>query len=445
MSLPTSTARSAPPVGELARAVVSTRTGVVARFHALPRSGGDVSAHHISVRTAAFERLLGGGDIDGTGGSYYDLEGACARAVYESLERYAASFSEANGLLLAEARSGGPFLWGDKLPLYADFQYEQPGFPFRRLRDDSKIHWCEGRSLVSGKLWYAPACLIPVPFYPMTEDENLGPTTSVGMSAADSWPRACLTSLFEVCEREAFMILWMNRLSMPRLVPAPGSALEVELRTLLAGTNAKLTFVNMTSDLGVPTVLAVLERPLFGKPLVTMGASAKTTLAQAARKATLEALGCYGRVRQEYEDPRRQGWACAPDFSNVDDYVKHCLVYADPNLQHALAFLTASSVEIPLVDEVEERTDAELLLRYVRKVADQGEDVIAVTLTTRDVAALGVHVVKVLVPGAVPLNPHHLYPPLGHRRLYTAPKALGYRATESSPGELNLAYPHPFP
>lgn len=418
---------------------------MIAKLNALPRSGGDVSAYHLSVRTAAFGRLVGGGDIDGTGGSYYDLPGACARAVYESLERYSAAFSDVNGLLLAQARCGGPFLFGDKLPLYADFQYDQPGFPFRRLEADSKIHWCEGRSLVTGQLWYAPACLVPVPFYPMTDDENLGPTTSVGMAAADSWARACLTGLFEVCEREAFMILWMNRLSMPRLVPRPGSALASELFELLVGSDAKLTFVNMTSDLGVPTVLAVLERPLFGKPLVTMGASAKTTLVEAARKAALEALGCYGRVRQEYEDPHRPGWQCAPDFSNVDDYVKHCLVYADPRYQDELAFITASPVEEELVEDAERGTDRETLLRYVQQVEGRGEDVIAVTLTTRDVAALGVHVVKILVPGAVPLNPHHLFPPLGHRRLYTVPKTLGYRDTESTPRELNLAFPHPFP
>jgi len=61
----------------------------------------------------------------------------------------------------------------------------------------------------------------------------------------------------------------------------------------------------------------------------------------------------------------------------------------------------------------------------------------------RDEAELGLHVVKVFVPGAVPLHPDHRYPWLGHRRLYDVPVSLGWRGDRAAPEELN-PMPHPF-
>lgn len=449
MSLPTDHAAGGAAGGDagaLARRLVSNRTGVLASLSLFPRDAGDVRAFHIAVETPRYSRMVGGGDIEGTGGSHYDLAGAHLRGLFEGIERYCGGFSDDNQLLLARADEGGPypFLHGEALPLYADVQYRQPGFPFRPLTAASRIHWREARSLVTGALWYVPASLVPVPYQPRTDDENLGPTTSIGMAAADSWARAVLTGLFEICEREAFAIMWLNRLTMPRVRVPPGSALGEELRRLL-GPESRLTFVDITSDLGIPTALAVLERPLHGRPLVTMGASAKTTRAAACRKAALEALGCYARVRQEYFGVNPAPWVPAEDFSNVDDYTKHSLLYVDPRLHGELAFITAGQ-EVDLEDEDEgTSTPPEELLRYTRRVAERAGEVLVVTLTTPEIAALGGHVVKVVVPQAVPLNPHHLHPPLGHRRLYQVPRLLGYRATDSTPAELNLKVPHPFP
>lgn len=434
--------RTRPP-----RTLLSRKLGVVARVGIHERAGGDFEAHHVWSQSAKYNRIPGGGDVDGTGGSFYDLAGAYDRGVFECIERYCASFSDVNGLRFGPPGSADSFLYGERLPLYADFQYASAGFPFQPLTSRSRIFWREGRSLVSGRAWYVPACVVGVPYFPQTPDENIGPTTSVGMAAGSSWATACLSGLFEVIEREAFNVMWLNRLALPRLRPAPGSTLAGALTRLLDGDDARLTFVDLTTDFAVPVVLALLERRLFGRPLVTMGASAKPTHGDAAAKAALEAFACYHRVRQEYEDPRLPGWRCRPDFSDVDDYIKHCLVYADPALHHHLDFITSSPIErvIDADAPAMARSPEELLLQYARRVEGVGEDAIAVTLTTPEIAAEGLHVVKLMVPGAVPLNPDHRYPPLGHRRLYALPRALGHRTHELRPDELNLAVPHPFP
>jgi ribosomal protein S12 methylthiotransferase accessory factor len=81
----------------------------------------------------------------------------------------------------------------------------------------------------------------------------------------------------------------------------------------------------------------------------------------------------------------------------------------------------------------------------VGRLAARGLEVLAVDLTTDDISELGLQVVKVLVPGSLPLDFGVRWPHLGGRRLYEAPRRMGYRGRVARhPAEVNL-FPHPFP
>src|SRR5262249_1036980 len=129
------------------------------------------------------------------------------------------------------------------------------------------------------------------------------------------------------------------------------------------------------------------------------------------------------------------------DFSDVIEFEHHSLVYADPAMQPRLDFLTASSSTRALDDDDDLPRDGAFLAGVVEAIAAAGHDVVVVDLTTREIAELGVRVVKVLVPGAVPLAPDHRYPLLGSRRLFEVPARIGI---PRAPGDLQLDIPHPF-
>ena len=82
-------------------------------------------------------------------------------------------------------------------------------------------------------------------------------------------------------------------------------------------------------------------------------------------------------------------------------------------------------------------------LRAPVPLARRGHDIIVVDCTVPMLEDLGLHVVKVAVPGLQPLNAGHHRRVLGGRRLYRAPLAMGVRAAESTFAELN-PWPHPF-
>jgi ribosomal protein S12 methylthiotransferase accessory factor len=87
--------------------------------------------------------------------------------------------------------------------------------------------------------------------------------------------------------------------------------------------------------------------------------------------------------------------------------------------------------------------DARVLEMLVTRVNARHCDVIAVSLTTPEIAALGLHVIKVFVPQAAVLNADYRYPHLAHERLYATPKLLGWRSERSEASTLNPD-PHPF-
>ncbi len=443
--LPSTTDRRPVAVGDaaaLTRRMVSPRTGLLSRLHHLPVFAGDFPLASVTAAIANLEALPHGAAIGGGGASGADLDGGVLRALMESIERYCAAFSERMRLRFARAR-GDEFLLGDELPLYAEHQYRQRAWPYRRLTRDSEIHWAAARSLATGRRRFLPAIMVYLPYRTDLPDEWICPSLSTGLACDWSRDRAVLTGLLEVCERDAFMITWLNRLSRPRLQVVPGSPLERRLQPLIDGSHAQISFVDLTTDLDVPVVMAVCRRPLWGQPLITVGLSARPRRTEAAFKAFTEAAAEYARLRDLLGGG--DTWRPEPDFRNVADFPLHSQAYVDPANQAALRFLTASPVEWPLVDDPgPELPAAAQVERYAARLAARGVDALVADLTTDDVRPSGLHVVKVVAPRAVPINAHHLAPPLGHERVFTVPRALGARPDRSRLDDLELHYPHPF-
>jgi ribosomal protein S12 methylthiotransferase accessory factor len=69
---------------------------------------------------------------------------------------------------------------------------------------------------------------------------------------------------------------------------------------------------------------------------------------------------------------------------------------------------------------------------------------VAVDLTTPDVARRGITVVRAVVPGAQPIGFGRNGLRLGGRRLYEAPVRMGYASSETTEASLNPD-PHCYP
>lgn len=418
----------------LADQLISPRTGILSRVLRLPRTPGMTAYQHYAGAVPDYAVLPTGGTIARPGGCGWGLDDGLAQVLFEGMERYCAAFLD-HAALLRSAVDGPQFVAGARLQRFADHQYEQAGFPYRPL-EDQPISWVGARSLLTGDHRWAPAVFTYLPFVPLTPEEVLGPSFSTGMAGAWTPEEACLGGLLEVVERDAFALTWQARIVPPRLVLPASSTMGLRVAAVERDELSDVVFLDLTTDLGIPVVACVLRRATIGgRRLVTIGLSCKQDITAACEKALCEALSDHERLRQELETGEGEPWRPAPDFSDVGDFPWHGRAYVHADLQPALEFLTSSD-EVRRISGEFLPDGAKDLSAALSALEPHVSDVLMVDLTTRDVASLGVTVVKVLVPELVPLHADHRFPYLGHRRLEEALHAQG--RADANP------FPHPF-
>jgi ribosomal protein S12 methylthiotransferase accessory factor len=113
--------------------------------------------------------------------------------------------------------------------LYDDAQYARTDFPFAPFDPKKPIHWTRGRWLDTGEVVQLPALATHMHF-PAEAAERFGQTTSNGLAAGATFEDAALGALYELIERDAFMLFWLAR--RPALRLAANGCSDVSRRAL---------------------------------------------------------------------------------------------------------------------------------------------------------------------------------------------------------------------
>lgn len=392
-------------------------------------------------------RLIAGADVPGaTGAAGLTSASAALAAMGEAIERYAAAMIPWDELVLAtQSQLGESAIGMDAFALYADEVYDKPGFPLTRWRADLPVYWRECESLANGQRYFVPAPHVYVPYLYRDEagrSDFVSMAVSTGAACHVTRARALLVGLYECIERDAFMIVWLRRLSMPRIDWESDPVLGALLDKCYAATNVKFNLFDITLDLPAPTVLCVAQGTGRLGPLAVVGCATRATLREACSKALLEGAQCVAWAH--YLLDHRPDWKPTADFANVNTFEDHVRLYLEPQMLPHLDFLLdGKSVRtLPTADPAP-RDDAAALCDLVDALSALGLNVLATDLTTRDVADVGVVVTKVMVPGLVPLTADHGFPALASPRLTEVPRALRLKPVAGAP-KFN-PIPHPFP
>lgn len=147
------------------------------------------------------------------------VENAIFSAIGEFLERYALLFPYQESLVFGsyEHLSGKGLIAIDprEIQLFADEQYDLPTFPFKRFTETTEIWWVKGLRLIDAMEVWFPAQLV---FHvPLCGDTPIAYATSSGCAAANDLEEAILKGLYELAERDAYMIAWHAKLAQPRI------------------------------------------------------------------------------------------------------------------------------------------------------------------------------------------------------------------------------------
>ncbi|MFJ9850622.1 YcaO-like family protein [Streptomyces sp. NPDC101150] len=423
---------------ELMRGAVDPLTGLVPELRVDEddgRAGGTTYARTAGMTTTTWFSPVA---AEARGGAVKsDPTAARVCAVGETMERYAAGVYDAGRLVRATlAELGDSAVDPRELPLGSAKEYaEQTRYsPFD---PGVEIDWVAGRSLTTGRTRYVPACAVYLPYrFPRGHRPWFDPI-STGLAAGGSYHHAVLGGLLEIVERDATIVFWENRLTLPRLDLASlpdGRARRIVDRITAEG--ATVTCKDLTTDLGIPAVAVRFAEGTAERPVVIHAARADLDPHAALLGALEEACLCRtgaGIWLDEEEIP-----AADAALSSLSEF---CLYYCAPERRHHLAFWD----EGPLRPVPGGRPAAALqddVAEAVRRLSARGYEAITVDITPIDVAECGVSVVRTVIPGLCPLTLRSDFHRRGGPRVFRAPVDMGVRAAPLAEDELN---PLPLP
>ena len=381
------------------------------------------------------------------GGAGLTREQAKAAAIGESIERYCSSVYNKEDLVFASYTELKP----NAVPpsdwiLFSDRQYAKKGFPFKPFTENTKIFWVEGQSLITNKTVYVPANFVYLPFYVSDEQEApIAPSVSTGLSAGITYESAILGGIYEVVERDAITNMWLNNLSLSTIDEySNNTGVGKIIKERIMIDNAKYNIIEITNDIGIPVVFCVKLFQSSKGPAAACGAAARLNGQDAVLKAVLEAS--QGAKWIQYLHMEDWAWGYNDDFSDINQFKDHVRLYSLEENLEKLQFVYSDKTK-KQIDSLEDYSvgnkdqDIRKCLEFLEK---KRFDVIVVDITSDDIKNIGFKVVKVLIPGTLPLNGDHNYPFLGGNRLYNLPSIMKYSTEKYSMDTVNKN-PHPFP
>ena len=420
--------------------------GVIRGVVEVPRQAGTPDFFHFAATAGNTQAFCPMPNFASGGGASAVRDVAVAKAVGEAVERYCAALYEMDDLPLTSRRAAAfECAAPAEFALYSPEQYAQPDFPWQAFDDDTPVRWARAFDPKFDAECRVPAAMIFLPYmyYTATGDTPIVQPISTGLACHCSPAEAVVAAICEVIERDAFTITWQCRLGAPQLLIETLSDANYEMVRRFERTAASVVLLDITTDVDVPTVLAVLRNESPAAPALVVAAAADLDPEQAVRKS-LEELAHTARYSQQIATglPRLTPDPC---YSNVVDQVSHLNFWVDRRHIHLADFLVASPIRIPF-GELASRTSGNAqrdLAFLLDQVEQTGHRVLLADLTTPDIRELGLTVIRAVIPGFHPLFMGHRLRALGGRRLWETPQKLGYPGITGADGD-NPA-PHPYP
>jgi ribosomal protein S12 methylthiotransferase accessory factor len=405
---------------------VSPLTGVVTRLERidadLPMNTNYFAQHNFSAPAHSIDQLRSGLS-GGSFGKGSTAEQGEASALMESIERYSGIFQ---GDEIRATRQFGDFAPGEALlpndvQLFSETQFKNR---FLQQPDDShpvpepfdplaKTEWSPVSSLRDKRFKYLPTGLLYFFYGGFHTDSN-------GCAAGNTRDEAIVQGFLELIERDAYAIWWYNRVQRAEVDLEQFDDFYVrDLQTQFAEAGRKLWVLDVTSDLGIPTYVAIMHWMQNGHENIEFGSGAHFDRRIALLRSLTEltqfmSVGMMGGASGE-----------KPSLDGVTPLRLEDYPFLIPSDRPVVPPAPSLKLHNNTRDQV---------IACVEIAARAGYDFLVLDQTQPDVE---VPVVRVLVPGL-----RHFYRRFAPGRLYDVPVKLGLLDRPRLESELTSFLPH---
>ncbi|NJO81371.1 MAG: hypothetical protein HC828_00515 [Blastochloris sp.] len=383
------------------------------------------------------------------GAAFADAEQARLAAIGEAVERYCGNIIP-EGLRRASyhalTSAGISAIDPASLVLYAPEQYQQRGFPFVPFTHDLPVRWVVGNDLQTRGETLLPASLVYVNYY--TGAYANEPRTNFmiysGVACGPTRADAERAALEELIERDATMIWWLSGSPALGIDWSAEPRLQAALFTSVPSA-IRYHLIQIPTPFALPVIGALIEDTDL--QIMALGVACRPDPIAASLKAFVEAIHLRifaqglldpnghvwegiragvldARSYQPFRPDRRYRDSFRADFRDVVDLGSQAQIYLDPRMHPYLERIMRPEHYTSLASVPSIRAD-DLRATYLNRLAERGYRAYSVDLTTPDIRSVGLHVVRVVVPGLYP-NAPAAFPFLGGDRLYREPYDLGW-------------------
>ena len=434
-------------LGDVLDYLIDPRIGVIPIVSDEPAEAGDPKFFHYYASACNTNAFTEQENFSHTGGASTIREIAIAKAVGEAVERYCSAIYNSGELPLFSYNSA-PFrcVSPSEFSLYSINQYNETNFPYKPFTRDSLVRWVPAKNPLTNEEWYVPAAMVFVPYYYNMKflEVPIVQPISTGLACHCSYNEAAISGVNEVIERDAFTIFWQAKLSCPRINLETLSDHNYNLVQRFEQTGTKVTILNITTDIGVPTILSVLTSKSTKLPALVFAAAASLDPEEAIRKSLEELAHTrrYSYLLKKFMPPIDvKPW----EYDQIIDQNGHLGFWANHDNFSLASFVFSSKkiIEFKDIDNLATGDYQKDLKRLCSVIETINHKVLITDLTTPDIAELGLYVIHALVPGLHPLFMGYRLRSLGGKRIWSVPQSLGYSGITEDSGDNQL--PHPYP
>ncbi|HEX3592808.1 MAG TPA: YcaO-like family protein, partial [Pseudonocardiaceae bacterium] len=299
---------------------------------------------------------------------------------------------------------------------HSPFQYVDEGFT-----DSTVTDWTPVWSLSKQRQWLLPTGML---YYGAPAERGMAriAADSNGNAAGTSLTDAVLQGLLEVVERDAVAIWWYNRTSAPAVdLTAFAEPWLAALRAVYSELGREVWVLDVTSDLGIPTMVAVSRRSDNPVEDIMFGFGAHLDPRIALHRALTELNQLMPAVA---DASGGDGYGC--DDSDALRWWRHATVANQPYLlpDPAQPARGPQGYKYSPCDDI--RAEVELIRH---RLESKGLELLVLDQTRPDV---GIPVARVIVPGMRPF-----WTRLAPGRLYDVPVELGKQPMPTAYENLN--------
>jgi ribosomal protein S12 methylthiotransferase accessory factor len=419
---------------------ISPEIGIIKKMNKLPSLNGDPLTYCYGANSLMNNSVR----------KYYSVVGgscnerwdyAILATIGEALERYAASFYDINECKFGSYNKlmhlkESELISVSEFALYHDQQFTEKLRNITRFTENTELTWFPTLDLTSNKKVWLPGQFIYLPFF---RDKNyITLNVSTGLASHVNYYKAILTCLYEVIERDSFVLTWWQKISPPQIVISEDIISYIQK---LFPVDYEWYFFDITYDIQVPTVMCLCYVQTECGKIPIVSSATRHTFSDAIKKSIYEIAQSIPLYRLQLENnPNKQ----YHDFSKLISFDDHAWFYMiNKNMWHVFDrwkdAKERKNIDFNQIDNTDDKIKITSILSILKA---KSYNVLLKDITTPDLRQIGFYAIKIYVPQLLPLSGAYGYYFLGGKRLYSVPTQMGYKCYDFE--HLN-EYPHPFP